>query len=318
MGDLTQNALDELLKGSSLDSSNDYISKFNPIIKGLDNLFSSSLSTFLSCDVKVSKDETANSYDKSQIIELLDDKEIFSKFSFSSGSSGNINFLFDKVSSLSMASLMLGDNAENIDDQVYSAICEVASTFVGSICTDFSGKLKIDLSTEPCEGLIVSKDEGIELLEDDNYFVQEYHLFIESEEKGSIKLILPVQTVKEMISFNQKKGENMGNINEKAQQVQFSGFNSQGSQLETPKNINLLMDVYMEMTVELGRTKRLIKDILTMGEGTIIELDKIAGEPADILVNHKLVARGEVVVIDENFGIRVTEIISQNEKVNPF
>ncbi len=80
-------------------------------------------------------------------------------------------------------------------------------------------------------------------------------------------------------------------------------------------NIGLIMDVYMEMTVELGRTKKLIKEILGMGEGTIIELDKLAGEPVDILVNHKLIAKGEVVVIDENFGVRVTEIVSPMERM---
>jgi flagellar motor switch protein FliN/FliY len=81
-------------------------------------------------------------------------------------------------------------------------------------------------------------------------------------------------------------------------------------------NIGLLMDVLMEMTVELGRTKKPIKDILAMGEGTIIELDKLAGEPVDILVNRKLIAKGEVVVIDENFGVRVTEIISPMERMS--
>lgn len=81
-------------------------------------------------------------------------------------------------------------------------------------------------------------------------------------------------------------------------------------------NIGLIMDVNMEMTVELGRTKKQVKDILGMGEGTIIELDKLAGEPVDILVNHKPIAKGEVVVIDENFGVRVTEILSPAERVS--
>ena len=81
------------------------------------------------------------------------------------------------------------------------------------------------------------------------------------------------------------------------------------------RNIGLLMDVSMELTVELGRTKWKIKDILGMGEGTIIELDKLAGEPVDILVNNNLIARGEVVVIDENFGVRVTEIVSTMDRM---
>lgn len=99
------------------------------------------------------------------------------------------------------------------------------------------------------------------------------------------------------------------------QSVQFPSF-GQGAPGMEQGNIGLLMDVYMEVTVELGRTKKLIREILGMGEGTIIELDKLAGEPVDILVNHKLIAKGEVVVIDENFGVRVTEIVSPVERMN--
>lgn len=109
-------------------------------------------------------------------------------------------------------------------------------------------------------------------------------------------------------------GQNMGNIpNVQALQYQ----NLQGMNMGSEQgNISLIMDVFMEMTVELGRTKKQIKDILGMGEGTIIELDKLAGEPVDILVNHKPIAKGEVVVIDENFGVRVTEILSPLERVS--
>ncbi|MDR1030043.1 MAG: flagellar motor switch protein FliN [Treponema sp.] len=99
------------------------------------------------------------------------------------------------------------------------------------------------------------------------------------------------------------------------QSVQFPGLTPHPTAQEQG-NIGLIMDVFMEMTVELGRTKKLIKEILGMGEGTIIELDKLAGEPVDILVNHKLIAKGEVVVIDENFGVRVTEIVSSVERIH--
>ncbi|MCH5251975.1 MAG: flagellar motor switch phosphatase FliY [Lachnospiraceae bacterium] len=79
-----------------------------------------------------------------------------------------------------------------------------------------------------------------------------------------------------------------------------------------PENIDLIMDVPLEVTVELGRTSKSIKEILDFSPGTIIELDKLAGEPIDVLVNGKFVAKGEVVVIEESFGIRVTEIIKEN------
>ena len=80
-------------------------------------------------------------------------------------------------------------------------------------------------------------------------------------------------------------------------------------------NISLLLDVPMEVTVELGRSKRSVKEILSLSEGSIIELDKLAGEPVDLLVNNKPIAKGEVVVIDENFGIRVTEIVSSTGNI---
>ena len=99
------------------------------------------------------------------------------------------------------------------------------------------------------------------------------------------------------------------------QPVQFASLQMQQASREAG-NIGLIMDVFMEMTVELGRTKKAIKEILGMGEGTIIELDKLAGESVDILVNHKLIAKGEVVVIDENFGVRVTEIVSPMERMS--
>ena len=100
------------------------------------------------------------------------------------------------------------------------------------------------------------------------------------------------------------------------QSVNFPSLTPPRSSPQETGNISLIMDVFMEMTVELGRTRKLIKEILGMGEGTIIELDKLAGEPVDILVNHKLIAKGEVVVIDENFGVRVTEIVSPMERMN--
>ena len=113
----------------------------------------------------------------------------------------------------------------------------------------------------------------------------------------------------------QMGGMPMGMSMPNVQAVQYPNL-AGGPTSQEQGNIGLIMDVNMEMTVELGRTKKQIKDILGMGEGTIIELDKLAGEPVDILVNHKPIAKGEVVVIDENFGVRVTEILSPMERVS--
>jgi len=100
------------------------------------------------------------------------------------------------------------------------------------------------------------------------------------------------------------------------QPVQFSNFDETASANAEPNNLNMLMDIPLQVTVELGRTKRTVKEILGVSQGSIIELDKLAGEPVDILVNDKLIAVGEVVVIDENFGVRVTDILSTEERIS--
>ena len=93
------------------------------------------------------------------------------------------------------------------------------------------------------------------------------------------------------------------------QPAQFQNFAGEFNPNQPQENIDLIKDVPLEVTVELGRTSKSISDILDFAPGTIIELDKIAGEPIDVLVNGKFVAKGEVVVIEESFGVRVTEII---------
>ena len=107
---------------------------------------------------------------------------------------------------------------------------------------------------------------------------------------------------------NMQQAMQMPNLN--IQPASFTPFSNDVSAMQAQENISLIKDVPLEVTVELGRTSKAISDILEFAPGTIIELDKIAGEPVDVLVNGKLVAKGEVVVIEENFGVRVTEIIN--------
>ncbi|MDA8083603.1 MAG: flagellar motor switch protein FliN [Nitrospiraceae bacterium] len=83
----------------------------------------------------------------------------------------------------------------------------------------------------------------------------------------------------------------------------------------SPKDMDFLLDIPLEISVELGRAKMLIKDLLQLGQGSVVELEKLAGEPMEILVNNKLVARGEVVVVNEKFGVRLTDIISPSERI---
>lgn len=84
---------------------------------------------------------------------------------------------------------------------------------------------------------------------------------------------------------------------------------------ERSSKLDLILDIPLRVSVELGRTKMLVNDLLQLGQGSVIELNKLAGDPLEVLVNDKLVARGEVVVVNEKFGIRLTDIISPIERI---
>ncbi len=104
-------------------------------------------------------------------------------------------------------------------------------------------------------------------------------------------------------------------INENNQSTENYEKDNKEESLNLQKNIDFLFDIPVSITVELGRTKVLLKDLIKLGEGSILELDKLEGEPVDILVNNKLIAKGEVVIINERFGVKIIDIISMQERV---
>ena len=100
-----------------------------------------------------------------------------------------------------------------------------------------------------------------------------------------------------------------------AQRARFAPLVEEPAVSTVPANIDLLMDVSLKLSVELGRATLSVRDTLNMAPGYVIELDKLAGDPVDVLVNGRLIARGEVVVVDDQFGVRITEIVSPRQRV---
>jgi flagellar motor switch protein FliN len=95
----------------------------------------------------------------------------------------------------------------------------------------------------------------------------------------------------------------------------FEQFSGTGARSEAPNDIDLILDIPVQLTVELGRTKIAIKNLLQLAQGSVVELDGLAGEPMDVLVNGCLIAQGEVVVVNDKFGIRLTDIITPSERI---
>ncbi len=94
-----------------------------------------------------------------------------------------------------------------------------------------------------------------------------------------------------------------------------AGDGDAGAEEQKDRNLALILDIPLRVTVELGRTKMPVSELLNLGQGSVIELNKLAGEPMEVLVNDKLIARGEAVVVNEKFGVRLTDIISPAERV---
>ena len=243
---------------------------------------------------------------------------------------------------------MMGQNGGELTDASLSAVSEAMNVISGNVANKIGAKISKSLKPAPPQ-TAVKDNNSTSLNPSREYLKISYDFAIEGYSPSVLTEIYDINIAKEFLSAiqpvsnapqgNNSMGMNAGMMNSNqgmmnmgnsammgggfppAQQVpvrgvQFSDFNGMPS-METGENSNikLLMDVNMELTVELGRTKKSIKDILGMGEGTVIELDKLAGEPVDVLVNGQLIAKGEVVVIDENFGVRVTEIVDPMERL---
>ncbi|MDC8759314.1 flagellar motor switch protein FliN [Janthinobacterium fluminis] len=108
---------------------------------------------------------------------------------------------------------------------------------------------------------------------------------------------------------------NTASVASAASAAVFKDFSKQGSKSETHNDIDFILDIPVQLTVELGRTKIAIKNLLQLAQGSVVELDGLAGEPMDVLVNGCLIAQGEVVVVNDKFGIRLTDIITPSERI---
>jgi flagellar motor switch protein FliN/FliY len=112
----------------------------------------------------------------------------------------------------------------------------------------------------------------------------------------------------------QSDSSNAGTGDMSPQPTSFPPVDGQGA-VPANKNIDFVLDIPLHVTVQIGSTRMLIRELLQLGQGSVIELNKLAGEPMEVLVNNKLVARGEVVVVNEKFGIRLTDVVSPNQRI---
>jgi flagellar motor switch protein FliN/FliY len=303
---------------------------------------SSNLSKMTGAELKLQSPQlTINNRDA--FLEQLPETVTVVKVDFNSGFPGEHMFIIPEDGAKAIAALMNKEENIQLDEMAMSVLGEVISQMVGYQITALSDKTgNKSIASVPPEATNIPK--AVVALPTGDFAGVAYQLDTGDGKTFPIWEVMGPSVAsgiaKALTGGGQPKAaagmnamgmggmgmsggmQGMGGMGSGAfggptnvQSVQFPNLMPHGGPQQAG-NISLIMDVFMEMTVELGRTRKLIKEILAMGEGTIIELDKLAGEPVDILVNHKLIAKGEVVVIDENFGVRVTEIVSPMERMS--
>lgn len=323
---------------------------FNEILSIEAESFSTTLSTIISKKVTFSNPDMSEQTPDSLRQKFAHDY-VNVRLDFNDGIIGDNLFLMKKSDASVIASLMMNQGEDSqpaeFDELYQSAFTEAISQINGATITNLTNKFNKNIRMAPPKTGVVTDSGSLLLPGTDKLVEVTFSLNIDGNPQGVFHQIMSLSLVKDLIGLSTggaPAGGGMGGFapqqaaspaadlgfampqqtqaaaQQPAVQIQQAELPSLAQQAGIPpeqaSNISLLLDVPMQMTVELGRTRMLIKDILGLGEGSIIELDKLAGEPVDILVNNKLVAKGEVVVIDENFGVRVTDIISPMDRIN--
>lgn len=246
-------------------------------------------------------------------------------------------------------------NANELSEIELSAVSEAMNQMIGSAATSMATMFAREINISPPESKIwddKTQKLAQNITDDENVVLVSFKLTIGELVDSKIMQVLPLTTAKKIVSIMMGQETNEAKVEAKPAQthieqtvqqpvmqqqpvqqvyvepqrkvepkveVQQASFQplqrSNGPVGSSPKNLDLILDVPLEISVVLGKTQKNIKDVLNLGTGSLIELDKLAEEPVEILVNGKRVAYGEVVVVDENFGVRITSIISSADRI---
>ena len=246
---------------------------------------------------------------------------------YSGVANGKNLIVFNISDAGSISSLMMGNETgaspAELSEAHQSTMQEFTNQFLSSMATQLANKMGGGVNTSPAILSMVSNSSELLIPPGNNVIKITYDISIPGIINSKFYHLIDSSLGS---SISNRSSGGMGQSMSQSQTFQQQGSQVGISPVKFPPldegipsgvggNISLLLDVPMTLTVELGRTTQLVQDILGLGEGSIIELDKLAGEPVDLLVNGKLIAKGEVVVIDENFGVRVTDIVSPVERL---
>lgn len=308
------------------------------------------LSQLLNRTVKITTPRVSDVSLKS-VIEECETPKIVTTIDFKEGLVGSNVLMIDVKDAIIIADLMMGNSGTDVDDKElteleFSAVAEAMNQMIGSASTAMAtmfGKT-IDISPPQVEEWDSPEDAKLEDLTDDNRVCKTaFRLSVEGLLDSEIMQVLPLETATEIteimlgdeaevlsgreVHTKEQKQEKASNTAPKVEEQKeelkeevtvkkpaFQELEDTG-QKSSPRNLDLIMDVPLDFSVVLGKSKKTIKDILSLGTGSVVELEKMTDEPLEIYVNGQLIAEGEVVVINESFGIRITNILSKEARI---
>ncbi len=246
---------------------------------------------------------------------------------------GNAALIISEPQAAIMADLMIGQDGTNppatLEDLHLSAVTELANQVTDSVISSIASQIGTSLFSTPGEVTVVdlesSQIQGI----DGDVIMMDADLTIGELGAGKLAFVFSGEVAASLKKGQQAPASTEGFVNDitsgggKKMQKAATAQNVVTSELQAERvsgnvydrSLDIVLDVPLQVTVELGRTEKLVRDVLELTPGSVVELDKLAGEPVDILVNQKYIAKGEVVVIDENFGIRITDIVRPADRI---
>ncbi|BDA77932.1 flagellar motor switch protein FliN [Leptospira kobayashii] len=350
-GSLSQDEIDALLQGaddtfdlSSLggaaSSDSDTLSPIDrdiisDVVGSAFQVAGNTLGTILAKNTRFMNPATESSL-ATEVQKELGTKTVCLYSNLSGSLTGRVSLIMAQENAAKVAGVMMGGMTPpgQLDNAQLQTLKDSMSPIIGTITAQIGMKLGGAMSGTPADIAVVNAARDLQLPDDSNLVKTTLSLNIEGVGSFKVYYVISLSMAHSILDIQKgggakaagggggggmnvaMPGAGMG-MSQSSVGIKGVNFPSLATAGAGPgqTNLNLLMDVQMALTVELGRTKMYIKDILGLGEGSIIELDKLAGEPVDLLVNGKLIAKGEVVVIDENFGVRVTDIVSPTDRL---
>lgn len=353
-GFLSQEEIDSLLNGSMETQEPELISDIEKDLLGeIGNISMGSASTALYQLINKQVNITTPKVKITTLREIKNNFEypnIILDVEYVSGITGRNILIMQTTDAAVIANLMMGGdgqvNTTELSEIEVSAVQEAMNQMIGSAATSMATMFAREVNISPPKSTIwrdINEKVSENIPEDEAIVEVRFDLTIEGLLQSNMMQILPIDTAKKIVTIMMGEEKEVDKeivqeaaydreykieekpistvetkkVEEKHIEVHGASFEplSQGIIGESHKNIDLILDVPLEVSVILGRTKKSIKDILNLSTGSLIELDKLAEEPVEILINGKKIAYGEVVVVDENFGVRITSIVSGVDRI---